>query len=275
MRYRMLAIDLDKTLLDDSSRISPRSKQAIREAVKEGVIITISTGRMYLTSLPFVKELSLNSDWPMINYQGALIRTTGEGRVLYHRPLANDLAVSIAAVAEEKGEEVCAYIDERVYINRENYFSSRYREKYDVAVETVGRLDLFLEQQGWDPTKVTIFNWDGKFEEIRTSLESIYSGKFTMIKPYPYFLEFTDIKATKGQALRRLSAALDIRREEIISFGDSQNDLDMIQYAGLGVAMANALPEVLAAADLITATNTEDGVAKVIEEYVLRRPRQT
>ena len=228
MRYRMLAIDLDRTLLDDSSRISPRSKRAIREAVEEGVIIAISTGRMYLTSLPFVKELSLNSDWPMINYQGALIKTAGEGRVLYHRPLANDLAVHIAAVAEEKGEEVCAYIDERVYINRENYFSSRYREKYDIAVETVGRLDLFLEQQGWDPTKVTIFNWDGEFDKIRATLDSSHPGEFTMIKPYPYFLEFTDLEATKGQALRRLSAALDIRREEIISFGDSQNDLDMI-----------------------------------------------
>lgn len=274
MRYRMLAIDLDKTLLDDSSRISPRSKQAIREAVKEGVIITISTGRMYLTSLPFVKELDLNSDWPMINYQGALIRTTGEGRLLHHCPLANDLAVSIAAVAEEEGEEVCAYNDECVYINRENYFSSRYREKYGVTVEIVDRLDLFLEQQGWDPTKITIFNWDGKFEKVRATLNSSHPGKFTMIKPYPYFLEFTDLGATKGQALRRLAGALDIRREEIISFGDSQNDIDMIQYAGLGVAMANALPEVLAVADLVTASNSEDGVARVIEEYVLGRPRQ-
>ena len=211
----------------------------------------------------------------MINYQGALIKTAGEGRVLDHRPLANDLAVSIAETAEEKGEEACAYIDERVYINRQNYFSLRYHEKYDIPVEIVGRLDLFLEQQGWDPTKVTIFNWDGEFENIKTALGSSHPDKFTMIKPYPYFLEFTDLEATKGQALRRLAGAFDIRREEIISFGDSQNDLDMIQYAGLGVAVANAIPEVLAAADLITDPNTGDGVARVIEEYVLGRSGQT
>lgn len=272
MRYRLLAIDLDETLLDENSKISPRNKQAIREAVKRGVIITISTGRMYRTSIPYVKELSLDTDWPMINYQGAMIKTTEIGELLYHRPLASDLAVAVATVAEEYGEEVCAYVDERLYINRENRYSQYYRQKYDVTVEVVGRLDLFLERQRWSPTKMTIFNWDGKFSKVKAALKSSYQGKFTMIKPHPYFLEFTDRRATKGQALKRLAGELNIRREEIISFGDSHNDLDMIQYAGLGVAMANAIPEVRAAADLITAANTEDGVARVIEEHVLCRP---
>lgn len=269
MSYRLLAIDLDKTLLDDNSKISPRNKQAISEAVKRGVIITISTGRMYLTSVPFVKELELDSDWPMINYQGALIKTAEQGRTLYHRPLANNLAIAIAGAAEEKGEEVCAYIDERVFINRENRFTFYYRKNYDIAVEAVGPLDKFLDRQGSEPTKITIFNWDGEFGDIQKALRSSYPEEFTMIRPYPYFLEFTDLRATKGQALRRLAGEFEIRREEIISFGDSQNDLDMIQYAGLGVAMANALPEVLAAADLITTSNIEDGVARVIEDYVL------
>lgn len=271
MSYRLLAIDLDETLLDDKSKILPRNKQAIKEAVSGGAIITISTGRMFRTSIPFVRELELNTDWPMINYQGALIKTTEQGQVLYHCPLENDLAVAIAGAAEEKGEEICAYIDERLYINRENRFSLYYRKKYDIPVGVVGRLDQFLEQQGWAPTKLTIFNWDEKFAEIETNLSSRYPGKFTMLRPYPYFLEFTDLRATKGQALQRLARMLDISREEIISFGNSDNDLDMIQYAGLGVAVANAIPEVLAAADLITAANTEDGVARVIEEYILGR----
>ncbi|HOB29029.1 MAG TPA: Cof-type HAD-IIB family hydrolase [Bacillota bacterium] len=268
MRYRLLAIDLDETLLNAESKISPRNKQAIREAVKRDVIITISTGRMYLTSIPYVKELALNTDWPMINYQGALIKTTENGRVLYHRPLTHELAVAIAAVAEEEGEEICAYIDERFYINRENRYSIYYRNRYDIPVEIVGRMDLFLEKEGRCPTKMTIFNWDGNFTEVKKILKDGYPGKFTMLKPHPFFLEFTHRQATKGQALCRLAEELDIRREEIISFGDSHNDLDMIQYAGLGVAVANACPEVLAAADLVTAANTEDGVARVIEDYI-------
>lgn len=271
MRYRLLAIDLDETLLNENSQISPRSKRAIREAVNRGVIITISTGRMYRTSIPYVRELALNTDWPMINYQGALIKTTESGEVLYHRPLENELAVAAASAAEAFGEEACAYVEERLYINRENRYSLYYRQKYDVTVEVVGPLDLFLEKQGWNPTKITVFNWNGKFEKIKEAVEPCYRDKITMLEPYPFFFEFTDRRATKGQALQRLTLELGIRREEIIAFGDSNNDIDMIQYAGLGVAVANAVPEVLEAADLVTAANTEDGVARVIEEYVLCR----
>ncbi|HPU00378.1 MAG: HAD family phosphatase [Firmicutes bacterium] len=269
MPYRLLAIDLDETLLDEHSRISLRNKRAIREAVKRGVIITISTGRMYLTSIPYVRELALNTDWPMINYQGALIKTTESGEVLYHRPLANNLAVAAIAAAEELGQEVCAYVDERLYLNRENRYSQYYREKYNISVEVVSPLHLFLEQQGWNPTKITVFSWDGKFSKIKEALEPCCRNKLNMVVPYPYFLEFTDREATKGQALQRLARELGIRREEIIAFGDGHNDLDMIQYAGLGVAVANAVPELLEAADIVTAANTEDGVARVIEEYVL------
>lgn len=268
MRYRLLAIDLDETLLDARSRISPRNKQAIRRAAERDVMVTISTGRMHRTGLPYARELELNSDWPMISYQGALIRTTGNGRVLFHRPLEREWAGAIAALAEERGEEICAYIDERFYINRENRYSIYYRERYDVAVEVVGRLDRFLERDGRCPTKMTMFNWEGKFAGIRKLLRDSYPDRFTMLRPHPFFLEFTHRRATKGQALCRLTAELDIPREEIISFGDSDNDLDMIRYAGLGVAVANASPEVLEAADLVTAANTEDGVALVIEEYI-------
>lgn len=268
MRYRLLAIDLDETLLNAASKISPRNKQAIRAAVERGVMITISTGRMYLTGLPYVKELELNTDWPMISYQGALIKTTENGTVLYYRPMTLETAVAVAAVAEERGEEICAYIDERFYINRENRYSRYYRSRYDIVVEAVGRLDHFLEEEGCPPAKMTIFNWEGKFSGIKEDLQGSYPDQFTMLRPHPFFLEFSHREATKGQALRRLAGEFAIRREEIISFGDSHNDLDMIEYAGLGVAVANASPEVLEAADLVTAANTEDGVARVIEEYI-------
>ena len=268
MRYRLLAIDLDETLLDGSSRISPRNKKAIRAAVERGVIITISTGRMYLTGLPYVRELALNTDWPMISYQGALIKTTENGTVLYYRPMTLETAIAIAAVAEERGEEICAYIDERFYINRENRYSRYYRNRYDIAVAAVGPLDRFLEREGLCPAKMTLFNWEGKFSEVEEVLQKGYPDQFTMLKPHPFFLEFSHRQATKGQALCRLAGALGIRREEIISFGDSPNELDMIQYAGLCVAVANGSPEVRAAADLATAANTEDGVARVIEEYI-------
>lgn len=268
MRYRLLAVDLDETLLDASSGISPRNKKAIGAAAGRGVIVIISTGRIYCSALPYVKELDLNEAWPVISYQGALISTMGTGEVLLHCPMTLPTAVAVAAAAEESNEEICAYIDGHCFINRENRYSRFYQKKDDLSVQIVGRLDRFLEQGGRRPTKMTIFNWEGEFTALKNSLRGSHPDEFTMLRPYPYFLEFTHRKATKGQALRWLAGKLDIRREEIISFGDSSNDLDMIQYAGLGVAVANAVPEVLEAADLVTAANIEDGVARLIEEYI-------
>jgi Cof subfamily protein (haloacid dehalogenase superfamily) len=269
MKYRLIAIDLDDTFLNADSAISSRNKQAVREAVKRGVMVTVATGRMYRTSIPYVRELELNMDWPMINYQGALIKTTESKEVLYQQPIENDLAASLAGYAEAKGYHVNAFIDDCLYIEEENEFSRYYQSIADIELEAVGKLAPFLKQQGEDPFKLTIINWDGRIKQIEKSIKAEYGEKIVVLQSLAYFLEITDKRATKGQALHWLSQYYGIEREEIIAFGDSYNDLDMIEYAGLGVAVANARPEVRRAADLITAANTEDGVAQVIEEYIL------
>jgi Cof subfamily protein (haloacid dehalogenase superfamily) len=133
----------------------------------------------------------------------------------------------------------------------------------------VGELAPFLKRRGEDPTKLTIIHWDGLLDRFEAELRAGYGEKIVAVQSRPHFLEITDRRATKGQALKTLAEAAGIRREEIVAFGDSSNDLDMIEFAGLGVAVANARPEVRRAADLVTAANTEDGVAKVIEELIL------
>lgn len=269
MKYRLIAIDLDDTFLNADSAISSRNKQAVREAVKRGVMVTVATGRMYRTSIPYVRELELNMDWPMINYHGALIKTTESKEILYHQPIDNGLAATIAEDAEAKGYHVNAFIEDRLYIEEENEFSRYYQSIADVDLEAVGKLAPFLKKRGENPFKLTIINWDGRIKKIEQSILAEYGEKIVALQSLPYFLEITDKQATKGQALHWLAQHLGIAREEIIAFGDSYNDLDMIEYAGLGVAVANARPEVLRAADLVTASNTEDGVARVIEEYIL------
>jgi Cof subfamily protein (haloacid dehalogenase superfamily) len=269
VKYRLIAIDLDDTFLNAESAISFRNKQAVQEAVGRGVMVTVATGRMYRTSIPYVRELELNVDWPMINYHGALIKTTESKEVLYHQPIDNGLAAAIAEDAEARGFHVNAFIDDRLYIEEENEFSRYYQSIADVDMEAVGKLAPFLKQRGEAPLKLTIINWDGRIKAMEEFIKKNYGGKIVALQSLPYFLEITDHRATKGQALHWLSQRFGIKREEIIAFGDSYNDLDMIEYAGLGVAVANARPEVRRVADLVTAANTEDGVARVIEEYIL------
>ncbi len=269
MRYRLIAVDLDGTLLDHNLRISPRNKRALKEAAKRGVMVTVATGRMYRTSIPYVRELELNTDWPMINYHGALIKTTESKKVLHYQPVDLDLAVDIAAYAEAERYHVNAFIGDCLYIEAENEFSRYYQSIADVELEAVGKLSHYLKQRGEAPAKLTIINWHEQLNRIEAFLKERYGDKIAAMQSLPYFLEITDRRATKGQALHWLAHRLGILPEEIVAFGDSYNDLDMIKYAGLGVAMANARPEVSRAADLVTDSNDQDGVARVIEEYIL------
>ncbi|MEW5783521.1 MAG: Cof-type HAD-IIB family hydrolase [Bacillota bacterium] len=269
MGYRLIAIDLDETLLNSELKISLRNKQAIRKAVQQGVKVTIATGRMFKTSIPYVRDLELNQDWPMINYHGALIKTTETRRVIYHQPIENRLAVAIAREAEKRGYHVNVYIDDRLYIREENEYSRYYQTIAAVDLEAVGALAPFLEKWGANPTKLTILNRGGALSEAEAVFKAGFGDHIAAMQTRPHFLEITDRRATKGQALHRLAEQEGIKREEILAFGDSCNDLDMIRYAGLGVAVANAMPEVLRAADLVAESNVNDGVARVIEEVVL------
>ena len=138
-----------------------------------------------------------------------------------------------------------------------------------IEPEVVGPLGPF-RTAGRLTNKITIIiRSQEELDEAEAFFTAAYGDQVAVLQTRPSFLEITDRRATKGQALRRLAEREGIRRDEIIAFGDSCNDLDMLTYAGLGVAVANAMPAVRRAADLVTAANDADGVAEVIEKYVL------
>lgn len=274
MRFKMIATDLDDTLLDENSEISSRNIAAIRQAVDRGVWFLIATGRMFKTSVTYLQDLGLNGDCPLINYHGALIKKSQSKEIILHRPIPNDVAIAVAGEAEKKNCHVSVFIEDDLYISEESDYSRYYQSMARVDLQAVGSLPDFLRGNGASPTKMSIIRWDGTIDDIETSLRVIFGKQLSILQSRPYFLEITDQKATKGQALRWLAEREGIKPEEIIAFGDGHNDLDMVCYAGLGVAVANARPELLQIANLVTASNSEDGVAAVIEEYVLDQPAQ-
>lgn len=269
MRYRLIASDLDDTLLDESSNISVRNREAIRRAVDLGVKFVIATGRMFKTSISYLEDLGLNSDYPVINYHGALVKKSRSKEVILHRPIDNGVAISVAEEAERQGCHVSVFIEDELYIREENEYSRFYQSMAHIGLEEVGPLGAFLRNNGASPTKMSIIRWDGTIDDIETKLRGKYAKKLSILQSRPYFLEITDQKATKGQTLGWLAEKEGIKPEEIIAFGDGHNDIDMLRFAGLGVAVSNGRPEVRAAARLVTGSNIENGVAEVIERYVL------
>ncbi len=271
MDFRLIAADLDDTLLDNNSKISFRSREAIRKAVAKGVMFVIATGRMFKTSISYMEELDIDSDCPLINYHGALIKTSQSEEVIFHRPLEHDLALKLVGEAEQQDCHISLFVGDELYIKEENEFSRYYQALTGLEMQAVGDLSFFMAGNKMNPSKISVICLNNHIDRVETRLKDRFGEKLSILQSRPYFLEITDRRATKGQALSWLAGKLGIKPEEVMAFGDGYNDLDMLEFAGLGVAVANARPEVILAADMITSSNSEDGVAEVIEKYVLEQ----
>ncbi|AEG61809.1 Cof-type HAD-IIB family hydrolase [Desulforamulus ruminis] len=265
-RYRMLAIDLDDTLLNSRLQISPRTKEAIRRARDAGVHVTLATGRMYRSALPYARELELNL--PLITYQGALIKEVATEEVLLHRPLPLELAREAVALASSQGHHVNVYLDDNLYVGKLTPEAEKYRKISGVPIYPVGDLVKLLDKRGVAPTKVLVVGEETAMDELGEQMLDRFGKTLHICKSKPHFLELSHPEATKGHALDTLARRWDLTRDQVIAVGDSYNDLEMIEYAGLGVVMGNACPDIKAKADYITQSNEQDGVAEVIAKFI-------
>lgn len=262
--YRLVAIDLDDTLLNNDLKISERTQQAIKEAQQQGVQVTLATGRMFRSAAPYAEQLGLNI--PLITYQGALVKNSRSGEVLYHRPVPQRLVQPVAERVMSFGYHLQMYYEDRLCMEKLTPEGQAY---VDLAGVEVTLVDDLL-QACPEPTKILICNFDEtKLDQLAAVLQAGFGQELYITKSKPYYLEVLHPEATKGQALKRVADYFQIPRESVIAIGDSFNDLDMIQFAGLGVVMGNAREEIKRFADYITETNEDDGVAEVLERFVL------
>lgn len=262
---KLIALDLDDTLLKDDLQISPRAKQAIINAVGQGVHVTLATGRMFQSALPFAEELGL--DLPLITYQGALVKYP-DGRVIYHQPLPLDLAHELIDFLEPYGYHLNVYIDDELYIAENSPEGGRYAKVVRVPLHVCADLKNEIKK---DPTKLLVISDEVKLDKLAEDLRAKYGDTLNITKSKSYFLEIAHAQTGKGRALAELAKSLNIAQESVMAIGDSYNDLDMLEYAGLGVAMENACPSAKKLAQYITKSNNDDGVAEAIEIFVLSR----
>jgi len=264
MQYRLIAIDLDDSLLHHDLSISDRNRRAIREAVKRGVTVTIATGRMFGAARPFIETLGLNV--PVITYQGGMIINSETEEILYHCPVPLKEAREIVTLAEQKQVYAQVYLNDRYYFREESQYSELYFRLSGIRGTAVGSLQNFLQQP---PTKVLYIDDPSRIQELSTEMKAYFSSQLEIAISKANYLEFTHPEATKGKALAYLVSHLGISQESVMAIGDSFNDISMLEYAGLGVAMGNAREEIRKKADFVTASNDEDGVALAIEKFIL------
>ncbi|MBD5560269.1 MAG: HAD family phosphatase [Clostridia bacterium] len=267
MDYRLIALDLDDTLLDSSKRISRRNREAIDAVRIKGAHVVIATGRAYGALTQFRDTLGLH-DYS-IHIGGALI-SDPDGRLIYGDYIAPESVRSIMEWAVKRG------IYFQVYTDRDYRYLQRtvHTENYERNVEFAGIEDPdLLTREDLRAAKILLIDTEKTVPEFRRELSPQYPD-LSFETSMPWFLEISNRSASKGNALRYIGRHLGIPAEQTAAFGDSEIDLSMIEYAGLGAAMANAAPEIRAAADVVVPSNTDDGVAWGLEKYCLHADRQ-
>lgn len=263
---RLVATDLDGTLLNQEWKISPRNIQAIRQAVENGVKVTLATGRMAVATRRYAHELGL--DVPIITYHGALVEQAISGEVLYRKVVPVELAAEIVEHLLMKGIHTQIFIKDRVFVRKANAYSDEYGKISSLKVEEADVYKL-LQKEPEGLEKILCIGEVDVLKKVEDELKEIYGEKLHFTSSKANFFDMVHPEVNKGTALKALSDQWEIQADEVMALGDSINDKEMITFAGIGVAMENAHPEIKKIANHITSSNREDGVAKAIEKFVL------
>ncbi len=270
MLIKLIAMDVDGTLFGDDLIVSPRNLAAIQAARARGVHVTIATGRTFSATRALAATLGI--DAPLICYQGAWVRDPANGTTLLHATVARPLATEVIGLARAAGQQCNVYIDDQIYVEELQPESAIY---FHLNRRTppipVADLVALVRDAPEDPTKlVLILPTEAETDATITTLQAYFGERVYVTKSHPNFAEVINPQVNKGTALAAVAAHFHLSQAETMAVGDGMNDLPMLQWAGLGVAMGQAYPEVQAAADVVTASLVEDGLAQAIERYVLQ-----
>jgi hypothetical protein len=261
----LAAFDLDGTLLDPAKRLTARTVAAVRALAARGCRCVLASGRMYRDCMaPQVARLGL--DAPVIAYNGAMVLNPADGAIWYQMPLDPDLQAPLVAFAEEHALHLNLYLDDVLYCRRPTAWSDLFTAR--TGAKPVFRADLAQFFAGRASTKLIIIDQPATVEAMYAEWRAAIGDRLYVTISDPEYLEFMNPGATKGAALTALCARLGIDPARTVAFGDALNDLPLLAAAGTGYAMANARPEVRAAADAIAPGNDCEGVAQVIEGWL-------
>jgi Cof subfamily protein (haloacid dehalogenase superfamily) len=264
MKYKLMAVDIDGTLLNSRGELTDNTVMAIREAIKKGLVFVISTGRPIEGVVDLINKINL--DIPVITYNGAVVLKGSSKECLYNCNLSKEDTVAIYNMGKEFETMTCMWIDGSLYVSEVNEKTKKYAEITGASPFVIDDINDIAKDGA---TKVLWYDDVERIEGFIKDLDGKTSDSYTYHTSRPYFLEFVNSNATKAIAMEKLGEIYKIDRNEMIAVGDGYNDLSMIKYAGIGVAMGNSKEDIKNAADYVTLTNDEDGVAEVIRKFVL------
>jgi Cof subfamily protein (haloacid dehalogenase superfamily) len=265
MSIKLIITDIDGTLAIRGQDVTTRTAETLRRAADRGVMVTIATGRTPLSARKFLCYVS--PDAPVVFANGALVETAETGRLLYKRCLLQETVREVWNRAPRIGLVPVAWTDSTLYIEAGGRDLRQYQKLTMTLAQFVTGPDAFARDN------IIKMLWTGNDPAlIAAALEALAAdppANANWFTSDPCFIEFVHREVTKGAGLRRLAESCGFAPEEIMAVGDEMNDISMLEFAGLSVAMGNALEPVRQAADYVTASCYEDGLAQAVERFVL------
>jgi hypothetical protein len=263
MAIKMIATDIDGTIVDwNLGDFTPNVKKCIKNLCANGIKVVLVTGRMHCATNYIVKELGLET--PVISYQGGLIKNK-DGKTLYQQNLNSEYAKQIIKWAREKDIHINLYIDDKLYVEKDNDFVKKYTDGKFVSYTVCSFDTLKIE----NVNKILAIDYNniervtGWVNELQQKFPELY-----IVKSTPYFCEIGSSQAKKSFGVEFLCKEWGIKKEEVLTIGDQNNDIELLKAGGIKVAMGNGTPELKECADFITDTVANDGFVKAIERFV-------
>jgi Cof subfamily protein (haloacid dehalogenase superfamily) len=264
----MIVLDLDDTLLKDDHTISDRTKKALMEAQEIGVKVVLASGRPTSGMKHIAEELNLaNYGSFILSFNGGKILNCQTDDELFSSTLTPDAVHNLYEISRREGVYIHTYIGDDIITEDDNPYTTIESELTGLPITVV---DKFVDAITEPVVKVLMVDVPERLKTVEKKLQDELN-EFSVMRSKPFFLEFTEKGVTKGTSLSQLIDHCGIKQDEVIAIGDSYNDVAMIEFAGLGVAMGNAPEDIKKIADYVTDSNMNDGVAKVVEEFILNK----
>jgi len=247
--------------------LRPRTIAAIEAVRNAGIHFTIATGRMFRSVLPYALQAGLEA--PLVCYQGAAVVDPVTKEWLLHEPIPVALAREAIEAVEAEGFRLNCYVDDELYVAELTENARSYADFQNLPITEVGELADWLERP---PTKLVVVADPDRLDALRPRLETRFSERLFIAKSLPYFLELASPRVSKGSGLAFVAAHLGFPLERTVAFGDGENDLELIDEAGFGIAVENGHDLLLERAQWICPSPEEEGVAQVLESLLDSRP---
>lgn len=272
MAIKLIAIDIDGTLINDHQEITPKTVAALKEASKQGVKVVLCTGRPMTGVEAYLEQLGLanQDDEYVISFNGALAQSTSENVLVNYSISFNDYADWENYCLKEGVHSQIETMDYIYTTNQDISYYTVYESQLVSMLVRYRAMDQLAAMQNQIViAKAMMVDNKETIDQAVADLPQSLANRFSIVRSEDFYLEFMHKEASKGQTLQKLSEKLGFTKDEVMALGNAQNDNSMIEYAGLGVAMANSVPETSKIADVMTGDNNHDGVAQAVDKYVL------